>query len=306
MSPVLPACCFPARYTAWSDRSPGVGIRNREGKPLSLRQGPRLTALVLCAALVGCTKPEVEPDTHEMLNAALWTQSSAEYPAIARQTYRLARVNLDQALADPRWTAALEQTGDAAALPPAIIADLDETILDNTSYEVRIIRRLGSYAPESFADWCREVNAPAIPGAREFLDYTAAHGVAVFYYSARKASLRECTTRNLRYLQLPFPDETRLLLADGVSKSEYRARLAGQYRILLLLGDNLEDFVSGSMTGSSIRNELATRYSERWGREWIVLPNPMYGHWEAAAYGFDYRLPRPEQLRRKLLMLQER
>jgi acid phosphatase len=238
-----------------------------------------------------------------MLNAALWRQSSAEYPAIARQTYRLARMNLDQALADPSWTAALEQAGDSTGLPPAIIADLDETILDDTSYEVRIIRWLGSYSPESFADWCRDVNAPAIPGAREFLDYAVAHGVAVFYYSARMDSLRECTVRNLRYLQLPFPDETRLLLANGKSKSDYRAGVAEHYRILLLLGDNLEDFVTGSRADPSVRSELAERYAQRWGREWIVFPNPMYGHWEAAPYGFDYQLSRTEQLQRKLRLL---
>jgi 5'-nucleotidase (lipoprotein e(P4) family) len=305
MSPVLLARRFPMRYAAWRDSLSLTGIRNRAEKLCRCCPGLQVMALVLSSALIGCTKQEMEPVTHEMLNATLWRQTSAEYPAIALQTYRLAQVNLDQALADPRWTAALEQTGDVAGLPPAIIADLDETILDNTSYEVRIMRRLGSYTPESFADWCREVNAPAIPGAREFLDYAAAHGVTIFYYSARKASLRECTTRNLRDLQLPFPDETRLLLANGESKSDYRAMVAGQYRILLLLGDNLEDFVTGSRTDPSVRGKLAERYAQRWGREWIVLPNPMYGHWEAALYGFDYQLPRPEQLRRKYLMLQE-
>jgi 5'-nucleotidase (lipoprotein e(P4) family) len=305
MSPVLLARRFPARCAAWREGSPLIGIRNRVEKSCSCRRGSLVTALVFCTALVGCAKSGMVQNSHEMLNATLWRQSSAEYRAIALQTYRLARVNLDQALADPRWIASLEQAGDAARLPPAIIADLDETILDNTSYEVRIIRRLGSYTPESFADWCREVNAPAIPGAREFLDYAVARGVAVFYYSARKASLRECTIRNLRDLQLPFPDETRLLLADGLTKSDYRASVAGQYRILLLLGDNLEDFVTGSKADPSVRTNLAERYAQRWGREWIILPNPMYGHWEAAYYGFDFQLPRSEQLRRKLLMLQE-
>ena len=305
MSPVLRARGFPGRCAAWRVGFALIGIRQRAENPRGYRDGLPVTALVICAAMVGCTQPEKEPDTHEMLNATLWRQSSAEYRAIAQQTYRLARVNLDQALEDPRWTAALEQTGNAASLPPAVIADLDETVLDNTDYEVRIIRRLGSYTPESFADWCREVNAPAIPGAREFLDYAVARGVAVFYYSARKASLRECTTRNLRDLRLPFPDETRLLLVDGVSKSDYRARVSEHYRILLLLGDNLEDFVTGSKADPSVRSNLAERYAQRWGREWVVLPNPMYGHWEAASYGFDYQLPRAEQLRRKFLMLQE-
>jgi 5'-nucleotidase (lipoprotein e(P4) family) len=304
MSPVLPAHRYPVRCAAWTDHLPRSGLRKRAERPHAIRYGLYMMTLVLCTILTGCKKSGTEPSSHEMLNAALWRQSSAEYPAIARQTYRLARMNLDQALADPLWNAALEQTGYASGLPPAIIADLDETILDDTSYEVRIIRWLGSYSPESFADWCRDVNAPAIPGAREFLDYALAHGVTVFYYSARRASLRECTTRNLRHLQLPFPDETRLLLANGKSKSDYRAAVAKQYRILLLLGDNLEDFVTGSMADPSVRSELAERYVQRWGREWIVFPNPMYGHWEAAPYGFDYQLPRTEQLRRKLRMLQ--
>jgi 5'-nucleotidase (lipoprotein e(P4) family) len=304
MSSVLPAHRFPVRCTAWREHLPRPWLSNREERTHALRFGLYAAALVLSTVLAGCTKSKTDSATHEMLNAALWRQSSAEYPAIARQTYHLAQVNLDQALADPRWTAALEQTGDVTGLPPAIIADLDETILDDTSYEVRIIRWLGSYTPESFADWCRDVNAPAIPGAREFLDYAVAHGVTVFYYSARRASLRECTTRNLRYLQLPFPDESRLLLADGKSKTDYRAGVARQYRILLLLGDNLEDFVTGSKADPSVRSVLAERYAQRWGREWIVFPNPMYGHWEAAPYGFDYQLPRSEQLRRKLHTLQ--
>jgi len=303
MSPVLPAHRFPARCTAWREHLPRFGLGHRVEKPPALRFGLYAVALVLSTLLSGCTRSETD-SSHEMLNAALWRQSSAEYPAIARQTYRLARLNLDQALADPQWTAALEQTGDATGLPTAIIADLDETILDDTSYEVRIIRWLGSYSPESFADWCRDENAPAIPGAREFLDYAVAHGVSVFYYSARRASLRECTTRNLRYLQLPFPDESRLLLADGKSKSDYRAGVAEHYRILLLLGDNLEDFVTGSRADPSVRSKLTERYMQRWGREWIVFPNPMYGHWEAAPYGYNYQLPRTEQLRRKLRMLQ--
>jgi 5'-nucleotidase (lipoprotein e(P4) family) len=303
MSPVFPVLRFPPRCTAGRGHPSRGGPGNHAQRIHALRYGLYVTTLVLCAVLSGCTKSKTDPVTHEMLNAALWRQSSAEYPAIARQTYRLARMNLDQALADPRWTAALEQAGDTTGLPPAIIADLDETILDDTSYEVRIIRWLGSYSPESFADWCRDVNAPAIPGAREFLDYAVAHGVAVFYYSARMDSLRECTARNLRYLQLPFPDETRLLLANGKSKSDYRAGVAEHYRILLLLGDNLEDFVTGSRADPSVRSELAERYAQRWGREWIVFPNPMYGHWEAAPYGFDYQLSRTEQLQRKLRLL---
>jgi 5'-nucleotidase (lipoprotein e(P4) family) len=255
--------------------------------------------------LSGCVWQADRVDSHEMLNATLWRQSSAEYVSNALQTWRLAGVNLDHALADPQWTAALEQTGNYNALPPAILLDLDETVLDNTSYEVRIIRRLGQYSQESFSDWCREINAPAIPGVGEFLEYAVEQDVAVFYYSARRESLRDCTTRNLREIGLPFPDASRLLLNDGTSKSEYRSSIARQYRILLLVGDNLEDFVDGSRVEPAARRALARRYAERWGRQWIVLPNPIYGHWESSCYRFDYQLPRDKQLRLKMQQLQE-
>ncbi len=254
--------------------------------------------------LAGCAQPPVDLTAHEMLNATLWQHTSAEYECAVQQAYRLAQENLDKALVDDQWSAALEQQGNAATLPPAILLDLDETVLDNTEYEVRIIRELGQYTPESFAQWCESAAAPAISGATEFLEYAANRQVAVFYYSARKESLRGCTTRNLLALGLPFTDDSRLLLDDGTSKSEYRAMIASRYRLLLLVGDNLEDFVAGSKSQSGLRRELAQRYASRWGREWIILPNPMYGHWESTTYDFDYRLPRDQQLQRKRDALQ--
>jgi len=249
--------------------------------------------------LAGCARPVIDNTPHEMLNATLWQHTSAEYEAAVLQAYRLAQENLDKALLDADWSAALEQQGDDSNLPPAILLDLDETVLDNTMYEIRIIRELGQYSAESFAQWCASTDAPAISGAAEFLEYAASRQVAVFYYSARKESLRGCTTRNLRALGLPFTGDSRLLLDDGTSKSEYRSMIASKYRLLLLVGDNLEDFVAGSKSHSGLRRELAQRYSRRWGREWIILPNPMYGHWESTTYDFDYRLPRDQQLQRK-------
>jgi 5'-nucleotidase (lipoprotein e(P4) family) len=267
----------------------------------------RLCLLAACLCLMimaGCAKPAADIKAPEMLNATLWQHTSAEYEVAVQQAYRLAQENLDKALADQRWNAALEQQDYTATLPPAILLDLDETVIDNTEYEIRIIRELGQYSPESFAQWCESAEAPAITGAAEFLEYAASRQVAVFYYSARKESLRACTTRNLRLLGLPFTDDSHLLLDNGTSKSEYRRMIASQYRLLLLLGDNLEDFVEGSKSQSGLRRELAQRYAGRWGREWIILPNPMFGHWESTTYDFDYRLPRDQQLQRKQEALQ--
>ena len=262
--------------------------------------------IVFTLTIAGCGKPLVKTDSHEMLNSILWTQTSAEYIANTKQAYQMAAVNLDQALADPQWTAALEQTGDYTGLPPAIIVDLDQTVLDNTAYNAEMIGEGLGHSQESHANWCRSTTAPAIPGVREFLNYAVERGVTVIYNSARHEEMRDCTTRNLQALGLPLPNQELLLLADGTSgsaKVKHRASMCWQYRILLLVGDNLDDFVEGSMTDPAARRSLASQHAGRWGREWIILPNPMFGNWESSLYEFDYSMPRDERLDRKLQQL---
>jgi 5'-nucleotidase (lipoprotein e(P4) family) len=266
----------------------------------------RVLVITTTVMLAGCGQSPERITPHEMLNATLWQQTSAEYIGVTTQTYRLAQINMDHALADTSWTAALEQTGDYSGLPPAIMLDIDETVLDNGPYEARIIKKLGSYSPSSFAEWCQHENAPLVPGVKTFLEYAIAQNVAVFYYSARREKLRACTSRNMSERGLPLPDDSRLLLHNDTNKSTYREMVAKHYRILLLVGDNLEDFVSGSKSDPASRRQLALDHADQWGRQWIVLPNSIYGHWEASMYNFDYRLPRDQQLRLKLQQLQER
>jgi 5'-nucleotidase (lipoprotein e(P4) family) len=258
--------------------------------------------------LNGCSHQQSRVDTHEILNAALWTQTSAEYAATTLQAYQLGIANLDQALTDTQWTAALEQAGDYTDLPPAIMLDLDQTVLDTSRYNARIILQHNSHTREHFAEWCRQSTAPTIPGAKELIEHATRQGVAVIYVSARREALRDCTTRNLQALGLPLPSRDHLLLNDGTpstSKTQRRADVAAQYRILLLVGDNLNDFVSDSRTDPDTRRALVNEHAARWGREWIILPNPMYGNWEASLYEYDYSLPRDERLDRLLQQLEQ-
>ena len=63
------------------------------------------------------------PPANDLLNAVLWMQRSVEYRATALAAFALARIRLDQALADPNWTAMVpgEQAGPYQSLPPAVI-----------------------------------------------------------------------------------------------------------------------------------------------------------------------------------------
>ena len=283
----------------------------RAGKCVPMLYGIRPWRLMLAAAMIlaltGCGTRQARVDVHESLNATLWTQTSAEYVGSTTQAYRAATVNLDQALADLKWTAALEQDGDYGGLPPAVMLDLDQTVLDTSSYNARIILEHGSYSQETFNAWCRNFTAPAVPGARKFLDHAVEKGVRVIYYSARREALRNCTTSNLEALGMPLPEQQWLLLNEGTpstSKEQQRSSMAAKFRILLLVGDNLDDFIGGSKNDAASRRALAAQHAHRWGREWIILPNPMYGHWESSLYGFDYSLPRGIQLQHKLQPLQ--
>src|SRR5436305_4738511 len=103
----------------------------------------RRAAIGLCAlvALPMVARAEDGPPPHDLLNAVLWMQRSVEYKANSLGAFALARIRLDEALADRNWTAApAEQTGAFQDFPPAVVLDLDETLIDNSNYHVWMVK----------------------------------------------------------------------------------------------------------------------------------------------------------------------
>jgi len=226
-----------------------------------------------------------------LVNASLWVQSSAEYRANALQAYAAARRALDAALADPSWVGATEETASEPSQPPAVILDLDETAIDNTAYEARMIARGIAYDLPSWNQWVSEAAARAVPGARDFLAYARSRGVTPFYVTNREAREEEGTRRNLEALGFPLgTDAARpTLLLRGLrpewassDKSPRRAWVASSYRLLLLLGDDLNDFANTRDLSVADRAALVDKTASWWGTRWIILPNPMYGSFERA------------------------
>ena len=219
-------------------------------------------------------------------------QTALEYEATALQAYRLAQMQLDAALADRSWTAAIEQKGDASQLPPAVIVDVDETVLDNSYYQARMIRDATTYSSSTWDPWVMEQKATAIPGAREFTRYAASRGVTVFYVTNRTANLEAATRANLEAEQFPVSKEIDVVLTRGErpewnasAKGPRRAHIAQSHRILLLIGDDLGDFVVDPSGTPEKRRAGSELYEGWWGRRWIMLPNPTYGSWERAVIG---------------------
>ncbi|MBL8069480.1 MAG: hypothetical protein JNM35_00150 [Nitrospira sp.] len=228
-------------------------------------------------------------DSHELLHSLLWMHTSAEYHVLSVMTYRQAGDALDRALIDRRSTASLEQTGDFQHLPPAVILDLDETVLDNSPFEARLMAQRTTFNQPMWEQWVQEASAQAMPGALEFIAEARKKGVTVFFVSNRRAHQESSTRRNLEKLGIPLPTDLDTLLLEGEppfrwppNKSNRRRYLAERYRILLLIGDDLGDFVDGARDKPGHRIALAGQHDHRWGRSWFLLPNPMYGTWETS------------------------
>jgi 5'-nucleotidase (lipoprotein e(P4) family) len=247
--------------------------------------------LTACATPTATTPPAATPSTtinagHSILNASLWVQSSAEYRANALQTYAGATRMLADALADRNRAEAVEGAKSDVTQPPAVILDLDETVLDNTGFEARVIQAGKTYDRDMWKQWTSEGIAAAIPGAREFIDYAHSHGVRVFYISNRDEDERTGTTRNLRNLGFPLEEGALLLRVNGVSdKSPRRQDVANRFRVLLVIGDDLNDFVNAREASWQERDDIIRARRAWWGTHWFMLPNPMYGSWEDAAIG---------------------
>ena len=263
-----------------------------------------LVAAALSLLVAGCAAVPSPPSSvapppltgREQLNAVLWMQTSAEYAAIAGQTFRVAAERLAGPALGP-GTAALEQAempaAALAALPTAIVVDLDETILDNSFYQARRARAGLGYDEPSWQAWMQEASAPALSGAADFLRQAASAGHAVFYVTNRDCleappgaadpcPAQTATMRNLRALGLPGADDAfRLLMKSerpewrSSDKSPRRAWIAERYRIVLMVGDDLRDFVDREAFAAR-REELSPLF----GTRWFLLPNAMYGSWD--------------------------
>ena len=274
-----------------------------------------LAALLALIVALGCATPQIarqaqDPPASDLLNAVLWMQRSVEYKASALTAFALARVRLDQALADPTWTGApREQTGAYQALPPAVILDVDETILDNSGYQAWMTLRGTTFDPKTWNAYVNTVMSLAVPGALEFARYADAKGVKVFYVSNRTAEEEPATRKNLEKLGFPMGGGVDTMLMTrkqpdwGSAKGTRRAFVAKSYRILLNVGDNLGDFVDEYRGSEAERLRVLEQHRERWGREWIVIANPAYGSFESAPFGHDFKLSDGERRRLKRAVL---
>lgn len=241
-----------------------------------------------------------------LLGATLWMQRAAEYQALCYQAFNSAALHLNEALNDPNWTAAAEQGDDLRRLTPAVVLDIDETVLDNSYYQARLILENTNYGSDSWKAWSDEAAATPIPGALDFCKFAESIGVKVIYVTNRKEPEREATAKNLREYGFPLDADTgNLILRTGDSeKGPRRTAVTENFRVVMLIGDSLGDHHSGfHHTSEGERNPFTAENKEKWGERWIVLPNPGYGDWDGAILDYNWGVENPDAVRRAALYL---
>ncbi|WP_300618190.1 5'-nucleotidase, lipoprotein e(P4) family [Dokdonella sp.] len=251
------------------------------------------------------------PAPDDNLNAVAWTQTAVEHDLIYREVYRVAGEKLPGAMKSPKWDALAKEDRQQPlkGLKPAVILDIDETVLDNSPYQARLVRDGASYNEATWAAWCREKAAKPMPGALEFTRLAARHGVTVFYLSNRAQDLNAATLENLREAGFPVAGEEVFLglgtVVDGCeqngSEKGCRRQLVGRkYRVLMQFGDQLGDFVDVLANTPDGRRAAVAPYLDWVGDRWFVLPNPTYGSWEPALFNNAWSEPAESRRRAKI------
>lgn len=240
-------------------------------------------------------KDESHISTREYsIAAVLWQQRSAEYRALAYQAFNIAKMQLDDYLAN----------NERSSKPLAIITDIDETILDNSPYSGKQIELDEDYTTARWDEWVNLKNAKAIPGSLEFFQYAASKGVETFYITNRDEHQKKVTLENLKSVGFPNADEDHILLRRNDSEKETRRdKVKDTHEIIMLIGDNLSDFsyLFEKRSGEE-RNKSADNLKSLFGTKYIVLPNPIYGDWETQGIfegKYDWTEYQKDSIRRK-------
>jgi acid phosphatase len=243
-------------------------------------------------------KPSPRTDPHEDLDAILWLQTAAEYQANTTTVYRAAARALKGLAAEARKARPRKE--------PVVVFDLDETVLDNSRFQGRLLVERRNYDSPLWDCWVGQKQALRVAGAELLFRELVGQKVRGRFVTNRRCRARAgddapCpqeaeTLENLNALvgdtgYVATADE---LLLSGEKdpktgaawddeKQPRRDFISQTHAIVMLVGDDLGDFLEGvRRTTIAVRAEERARTSDRWGARWFLLPNPSYGSWLTA------------------------
>ena len=224
-----------------------------------------------------------------MSSAVRWLTTSKEYQALTESVYQQATRALPQAPSDD-WV---------------VVMDVDETVLDNSAYQIEAEQSGRGYTPQSWAAWVAREDAGLVPGAKAFMQQVYAAGGKIALITNRDRAQDEHTWRNIVAVGIAATEHNTCLLGRTatdknavstpgivndkdlrrqqisrgaahcfVPKGTVNKTWSQPHTIVLQVGDNIEDFAGVTQENADIEQLLPAL-----GKTLFLLPNPMYGSW---------------------------
>jgi len=269
-----------------------------------------LILLSVSAGIFGCQSENTTPQKNnihlntnadvESVLSILYQQQAAEYRALCFQAYNIARQRIVDA----------KNNRNYKGKKFAVITDLDETALDNSASNAWLYLNDSTVNFPFLLQWWLKGVADSVPGSVSFFKYAYEQGIDIYYISNRADSdiVVRSTIRNMHNLGFPFTDDTDtnhfLFLKSGGSSSKKlrREKIEKIDSVLVFLGDNLIDLDS-AFDGQPIdvRRKEVDRLKTKWGMNYIVFPNSIYGDWESKLYPPGLTKRQKDSLRASIL-----
>ena len=191
--------------------------------------------------LAGCSSISINPQ-YQLSPETDWVANSPEWISEAESVYA-------EATEFVRTQGSVRPAGSWA-----VIMDIDETVLNNVAYQLRLDRSGDAYSSESWYEWTQEEKATLVPGSRAFIDAVRDSGGLVALVTNRRDIEQLATETNLAKLGVYRGEDFQVLLtrAEKAGDSDKQARfelveqmLAVQgypdLEIVAFVGDNLGD-----------------------------------------------------------------
>lgn len=205
--------------------------------------------------------------------AIKYARDSQEYATLARQVYRHAAASI------------LASVNQFRREEWVVSADIDETALDNSTYQLERAVAYGlPHDATSFNAWVERRAAPAVPGAIEFARAIHKAGGRIAWISNRSATTTKATQANLEALDMFSASDLLCLetVRERTKKIRRKEVLSGNgdcswpgkpMKFAGFVGDQMGDFPDAD------EGVPGTGVDTSFGSISFLLPNAMYGAW---------------------------
>ena len=236
-----------------------------------------LRLLAVAGLTLACAAAPLRPceaQTTPQQKQVKYVRDAEEYAVLSRMVYRQALTAL---------TAAVRERSARVSGPWAVVLDIDETVLDNSTYELDRASYGLPFENGSWNAWVNRGEAGVVPGVQTFIAEVRRLGGHVAYISNRDEVVRAATQANLVRFNL-WTDLDRLcLITDSTYTKRVRRAEVAEGRgacswstptpVLVYIGDQMGDFPA---TGEG---DADAGKDDAFGRRYFILPNPLYGAW---------------------------